>query len=345
MRRPIRLALTMSAGLTLLGSAVAGTALAGTTPAAARPADARQAILAAFDRYQVVGGMSPAHGVKDVDDFLLDLIRDPDLPGKVNDIAVECGNSYYQPILDRYIAGDDVPAAEIQQVWRNTTQPNCGFSTFYEQLFPLVRRINEKLPPAKKLRVLACDPPVDWTKVHSQDDFLPFTERDTTIASVMEKQVLARHRKALMLFGLAHTLHTSGAVAIYEQKYPNTTFVIADHLGFAKDNDVLEKRMAAWPTPSLTPVKGTWLDKLDSSYFSGFPGEWGSAAVDAYLYLGPRSLLIHQPLSAKAILDEDYITELDRRADTIGIPPNDPMRPAGILQSESAASVLFYSPE
>jgi len=133
-----------------------------------------------------------------------------------------------------------------------------------------------------------------------------------------------------------------GAVAIYEQKYPNSTFVIADHLGFAKDNDVLEKRMASWSIPSLAPIKGTWLDKLDSSYFSDFPGQWGSAAVDAYLYLGPRGLLLHQPLSAKAILDKDYITELDRRADTVDAPPNGLMRPEVILQSESAASVLFY---
>jgi hypothetical protein len=37
--------------------------------------------------------MREAHGMKDVDDFTLSLIRNPSFPEKVNDIAVECGNS------------------------------------------------------------------------------------------------------------------------------------------------------------------------------------------------------------------------------------------------------------
>ena len=60
------------------------------------------AILAAFDKYEVVG-IPEGHGMKDMDDFILSVIRDPAFSQKVNDIAVECGNSLYQPILDRYI--------------------------------------------------------------------------------------------------------------------------------------------------------------------------------------------------------------------------------------------------
>ena len=77
-----------------------------------KPEDATKAILAAFDQYEVIG-MGAAHGNKDLDDFILDLIRNPTLPGKNSDIAVECGNSLYQPILDRYIAGDNVALSEI----------------------------------------------------------------------------------------------------------------------------------------------------------------------------------------------------------------------------------------
>jgi uncharacterized iron-regulated protein len=68
------------------------------------PEPAVPAILEAFDKYEVVG-MGEAHGDKDQDDFILSLIRNPSFLEKVNDIAVECGNSLYQPILDRYIAG------------------------------------------------------------------------------------------------------------------------------------------------------------------------------------------------------------------------------------------------
>ena len=55
--------------------------------------------LRAFDRYEVVA-MPEAHGMKDINDFILSLIRDAAFPVKGNDIAVECGNSLYQPALD-----------------------------------------------------------------------------------------------------------------------------------------------------------------------------------------------------------------------------------------------------
>ena len=64
--------------------------------------------------------MPEAHGLKDVDDFILSLIRNPAFSEKVNDIAVECGNSLYQPVLDRYMAGEDVPFKEVQKVWRSS---------------------------------------------------------------------------------------------------------------------------------------------------------------------------------------------------------------------------------
>src|SRR5258706_14918815 len=149
------------------------------------PEDATKAILAAFDRYEVVG-MHSAHGSKDVDDYILSLIHDRAFPSKVNDIVVECGNSLYQSILDRYIAGEDVRLREVQQVWRNTTQLMCSLSGFYEQLFPLVRQVNQKLPAQKRIRVLAADPAFDWSTVKSGLD-IP-RDRDSSIVSIMHAQ-------------------------------------------------------------------------------------------------------------------------------------------------------------
>lgn len=76
--------------------------------------------------------MSEAHGLQDADDFILTLIRTPAFLNKVNDIVVECGNSLYQPILDRYIAGEDVSFSEVRKVWQNTTQLMCSTSGFFE---------------------------------------------------------------------------------------------------------------------------------------------------------------------------------------------------------------------
>ena len=298
------------------------------------PQNATKAILAAFERYEVVG-MHSAHGSKDVDDFILTLIRDPAFPGKVNDIVVECGNGLYQGILDRYIAGEDVPLREVQQVWRNTTQLMCSLSGFYEQLFPLVRQVNQRLPVRKRIRVLAADPAFDWSQVKSGAD-IP-RDRDSSIVSVMIREVLSKKRKALMLFGLMHLLHglpmnpssmempmRATAVTLYEQTYPGLTFVVIPHRGFGTFSNLegknagLEARMTSWPKPSLISVNGTWLGDLGVAYFFQVPETWKDRPLagfaDAYLYLGPRGSLSHESTPSSILDDKPYVDELRRRA-------------------------------
>ena len=285
-----------------------------------KPEDATEAILTAFDKYEVVG-MGAAHGNKDLDDFILHLVRDPAFPSKVNDVVVECGNSLYQTILDRYIAGGEVPLSDVRQVWRNTTQPMCGVSGFYEVLFPLVRRINQRLPPQRRLRMLAGDPPIDWSKVKDKSGVM--LDRDATTASVMEKEVLSKRHKALMLFGEFHLFHSNSSAPIglesavqrYERNYPDVTLVIGDLMVFTDSvspaNEKWEVRMASWPVPSLMQnIQGTWLADVDKTYFSKM--------VDAYLYLGPGDLMLVEPRPAEVFSNKDYMAELHRRAAIIG---------------------------
>ena len=316
------------------------------------PRDARKAVLAAFADHEIVGMGILSYANQDFDDFILDLVRAPAFAETVNDIVVECGNSLYQPVLDRYIAGDDVPLSDARLAWRNTTQPMCGLSSFYEELFPLVRQVNRALPPEKRLRVLAGDPPVDWNLPRSTDDARPHQERDASIAAVVEREVLARHRKALMIFGIRHLMHGGGgAVGRYERKVetgggPHLTYVIMAHNGFGnhspltRHNDALERRLAAWPVPSLVSLPGTWLADLDYGYF--FPGEGGggrhiAARVDGYLYLGPRALLLNAPISNGALLDTAYMRELARRSMING----HPRTPDEILQGALDSTVFF----
>src|SRR6266849_1574966 len=198
-------------------------------PAEPTPQPAVSAILSAFDKYEVVA-MPQGHGMQDLNNFILSLIRNPGFSEKVNDIEVEFGNSLYQPMLDRYIAGENVPFTEVQKVWRKMGQPASGASGFVEQFFPLVRALNQKLPPERRVRVLAGDSPVDWDQIKNMEDVIRLVHRDASIASVMEKEVLSKHRKALMLFGTFHLMHGVGgsAVSIYEKDYPNLTFIISD---------------------------------------------------------------------------------------------------------------------
>jgi hypothetical protein len=312
------------------------------------PEPAIPTILAAFDRYEVVA-MPEAHGMKDLDDFILALVRDPRFPEKVNDIEVECGNSLYQPVLDRYIAGEDVAFTEFRKVWRNTTQSMCGQSGFFEQFFPVVRAINQKLPTTKRLRVLAGDPPIDWDKVKTFEEAMKFVDREASIASVMEKEVLSKHRKALMLFGTFHLIHgiDDSAVSAYEKDYPNLTFVVS-HLGIYDTNRPVASisPFALWPNPSIALTKGTWLGALLLSdifqpgimfdtdcnvQIALFPPRLQKQAqkpmehyIDAFLYLGPQEFRLSEPIPADFALDADYMTELRRRQTLMGEPSQSP---------------------
>ena len=300
------------------------------------------AILQSFDSYEIVG-MSEAHDMKDIDDLILTLIRTPVFAEKVNDIVVECGNTRYQALLDRYIAGEDVTFTEVQKVWRNTTQDMCGQSGFFEQLYPLVRTINQKLPAEKRLRIVAADPPIDWDQVHDAKDIAPFMERDVSIASVMEKEVLSRHRKALMLFGIFHLLHGSGpdagdAVTIYERHYPGRTFVISDlgYYGIDNQNTAIDF-LAQSAGPILIRTKGSSLGSLSLSAFKSTPittdrdcnvlnefegktSKPAGALIDAFLYLGPQNLQLREPVPADIALDTAYMTEWLRRLKVSGQP-------------------------
>ncbi len=138
----------------------------------------------------------------------------------------------------------------------------------------------------------------------------------------------------------------STAVRLYETNYPGVTLVIVDHVGFGnwtpldKYNNEFEVRMASWPFPSLAQdMKGIWFaDLSDMTYstgnvtfgvtdggklpagpvkakgtFSEIPVEAKSKfseMADAYLYLGPRDLLLNDPTPAEIFLDKDYMTEL-----------------------------------
>jgi hypothetical protein len=309
----------------------------------ARPEPAIPAIIKAFETFEVVA-MPAAHDEKDIDDLILSLLRDPRFPASVNDIVVECGNMRYQTILDSYIAGGNVPFAEVERVWRDTTVfQMCGASAFYQQLFPLVRSLNRHLPAIRRMRVVAADPPIDWSKIRSYDDLRPFFDRDGNIASVMEEEVLSKHRKALMLFGTMHLMHGGGpgqgnAVTRYERRYPGRTFVISEFWDHDVSNEPLESMSApggVWP--SLLRARNSRFGSLSLDAFmqsplttdedcnvrEAFPADplkTVADRIDAFLYLGPQNAPLKEPLPASIALDRSYMSESLRRMKLVGMP-------------------------
>jgi hypothetical protein len=308
-------------------------------PEEPQPENAIQAIVATFDRFPVVAlGMS--HRQQNEADFSLALVRDPRFAATVNDIVVECGNVLYQATLDRYIDGGGVPLEQLQLVWRNTTQPGSRDPRQHKELLDAVREANRLLPAGHHIRVLAGDPPIDWDKIRRPEDIVPFMgQRDTNFASVVEDQVLARHRKALLVAGAAHVLRqpiswasasSPGApttTMLIERKYPHSMYVITPHDDFGGRNGELEPRLANWPKPSVTTIRGSWVGLLDAgASFSGkvrrvgsdpskvenpYPGWRLQDIADGYLYWGPIAS-IHE-VEFPHETGSAYARELDRR--------------------------------
>jgi len=167
---------------------------------------AADAIVRAYDKHALVA-LGESHGWQEGANFIFSLIRKPTFASAVNDIVVECGNAKYQPVVDRYVTGKRVPITQLRQVWRNMTVLATCDAPIYEQLFHTVRAVNRGLPKSHQLRVLLGEPPIDWGKISKAEDVGPWVEqRDRHYAGVVEREVLAKGRKALLLMGSYHFL-------------------------------------------------------------------------------------------------------------------------------------------
>jgi hypothetical protein len=266
----------------------------------AAPLDAITTILDAFRTHSVVG-LEEEHDDEGSHAFRLSLLRDPRFPIVVNDILVEFGNSLYQDLLDRFIGGEPVADENLKKVWQNTTQAGTVWDRpIYEDFYRSVRAINATLPPERRLRVLLGDPPFDWDAVRTADDLRNRAfGRSKHPAEILVKEVLAKRRRALVLYGALHlwkqSLQGPNLIEHVEKDGGIKAFVVLTHPHASLD--VLHADPASWPVPSIALTKGSNVENQ----------------VDAILYLGPLSAKRESHLSAALCSDAAYREMRTRR--------------------------------
>src|SRR5205809_4278045 len=114
-------------------------------------------LISAFDQADIVA-LGEWHGLLSLDsDLRIALVRHPDFAKKVRTIVVEFGSTSEQSTLDRYIRGENVSRAQLEQVWKTTTN-GVWDSPIYADFFAAVREVNSKLPADARVRVLGGDP-------------------------------------------------------------------------------------------------------------------------------------------------------------------------------------------
>jgi outer membrane protein OmpA-like peptidoglycan-associated protein len=280
------------------------------------------ALLASAVQQHSLVALGEHHGSTETKDLLAALLRHPGVQGTVNDIVVEFGNARYQAVMDAYIAGHDVPLAEVRRAWENTTQvTGVWLSPIYAGIVADIRALNATLPPHKRFRVLLGDPPIDWTAVTSPADEDMNDWRDSHFAWVVDRHVVQRNRRAILFIGGAHlgrrAVFPNSLIQLLDTRYPGRTLV-ADVIEPNRMDAAIGSRVAQWPIWSAAPIRGSWLGRTEAAR-AGFTLSTGTLEenIDVAIHLSP------EPLSAVGpVIDwtSPYGVELRRRQALTTVP-------------------------
>lgn len=285
-----------------------------------KPQDATPAILQAFNTHDIVM-LGENHGVKQEYEWLDKLVATPAFDDRVDDIVVEFGNSLYQKTVDRYVAGEDVPLAQIEKAWRNMVGSVGPVSPVYPQFYKAVRDANLRRHGKHQMRIVLGDPYGDWDKIKDAEDLGPYVaHRDEWYAQVVEDEVLAKHHRALLIMGAGHFLrrHGPGLVEHEIRSAGANPYLVVFGANAVDGYDNLDRRFNAWRTPAVVPFAGNWVGELSAvSVTTGgvappSPLKLADAA-DALLYVAPRDSLTQVNLTRRELDGTAYEKELNRR--------------------------------
>src|SRR5262249_11607559 len=185
--------------------------------APAQPAVA--AIVAEFARHPVVA-IAEYHQLRQAGEFYAELVRDTGFMTSVDDIVIEFASGQSQALLDRYIVGGEtLPADSLRSIWRNTSKAASWDCPVYARWLAAIRAATRSRPAGHRVRVLAGDTPVDWSRLETTQDWTALGPNDVSFARVIADSVLAKHHKALVVLGSNHLAHGGS----FRDGTPNTT--------------------------------------------------------------------------------------------------------------------------
>jgi hypothetical protein len=319
-------------------------AFAATAPKIVNAADG---IFVAFQNHPVVG-LGEWHGLSQELDFYAALVRDPRFAREVGNIVLETGSAAQQAVVDRYVNGENVSYTELRRVWADTVGM---FPTVLDlgaiNLYASVRSVNLSLPPNSRIKVWLGDPPINWPQVKTKDEWQVLeNQRDSHPAALIEREILDKGKKALVIYGEGHfgkypdglalsspvvTQRSLNIRARLDNRHPGALYVISPYLGYttASCAEKFERNFPGIPAPSLiSPVKGSTLEadvaspgcypitkvpQITQEEFELSAHQFAGLDSDAILYLGPRKSLTESPDVPDLYLDSEFRAEMDRR--------------------------------
>jgi len=294
--------------------------------------DAVAAVVAATAEHSLVA-LGEHHLMQEWHDFMGSLLLHRGFADHVDDIVVEFGNALYQDVADRFILElEQVGLPELSQIWRNTIGGRVLWDApVYEQFFRNVRKVNEELPRERRIRVLLGDPDVDFSKVHTAADFAELDKganRDAFYAAVVEREVIARGRRAVLIAGADHLrrgVHANTGrdhptvATLLTRRHPGELFIFYP-LPFGYDQGVeaaVEEALRPWPRPSAAHLTGSWLGAQRVPHRALARGSTFQDQVDAVIWFGPATTLTASRPSPELYRSGDYAAQLRRRSELL----------------------------
>jgi hypothetical protein len=316
------------------------------------PVDAVAGIADALRTYPIIGLSSgDGHGDERGPAFVIALIRDSRISAAATDVVMEGANGRYQAVMDRYVRGESVPDAELRPIWDDTTQqqiPGPVWSGQVPAIYRAVREVNTTLPRDRQIRALLGDPPIEWENVHTPAEFHTWlAQRDSYPADLIQREVIAKNRRALVFFGGGH-LQRRQQLTNYVMDDPiaQTVVSLVERAGiktFIVRHGTEKEGMSGWPVPSLARLRGTRVGAgeepslgnqrvaIRNGAFIPIPREQGISLrreeqTDAIVYLGPAPTRREAPLPHQVCGDPKYVQVRLQRMAIAGLPPSEPQR-------------------
>jgi hypothetical protein len=300
-----------------------------------RPAerlDAIATVLDAFRTHAVVALGEGPHGNEQAHAFRLALLRDPRFADTVNDIVVESGSANDQAVADRFVRGEDVPPNALRDLLEQSAGAAPAWERpIYVEFFQAVRDVNRSRPADRKLRVLLGDPPIDWSLVKTPADYRPWgLQRDSHPAALIQREVLARSRKALVIYGDGHFQARRerpgrSLVGFLETAGTPVFIITSTFVDLAR----FEPAVASWRAPAAAMLQGTTIGAAPYEEFFGPapPTDFFRANprledhYDAVIWLGPSSSRTMSPILYPRCAEPDYVAMRVGRMVATGLPP------------------------
>ena len=226
-------------------------------------------------------------------------------------------------------------------MYRETIVMFAWNAPMYRAFYEAVREVNMKHTCPHPVRLVLGDPDMDWAKIDTVEQLKAVPDRDQFFADVVEREVLAKKHRALLISGALHALKSypkrepgddagfsePSAAQLIERKRPGSIFIVG-----LVTTPAAAETMKMPPPPSFRVVKGSALEKLSFSIIAPAwdakpvivngkhdweltdSNAWASMGkvVDGVLYLGGDETRVFPPPSI--YLEPVYQAQLRKRA-------------------------------